>query len=425
MTASPHIIRNLFSSNPSKQNAGYSLVEIAVVISVLSILSAISIPNILKWVQLARIVEAKSILNSAAADCLTESRSGAAAALAATPRSLDAERLSTTGYQIKDGKDKCQEISIAPASADDKLSYEIGFRLVDGRIEKFAFPADNQDSLNSCKAWAGKNCGASEAQLAEWARLAALQVEKQKCNDAFNDWLRDTPPNGGTGQRNRWDDSTNTCTNGTWAFQGTIQRDEAAFNQARDRALGVKCRAEYEPNVGKLDGLFTYTDPDCGSPTYFCSGNDLATTDLAVYEACKVKEASDKCLANREQARQNGHKGAYGPHEGPEECGKKVWICDSKIVDELEYWKTCGYMPPQKCKGTFEVKGDPDCKEWESQMLKARPQCGLRPVYPYNPSEIYKEPNNCRYFGAGRPLDTTGWNKTKACGDWAACMDLK
>ena len=45
------------------------------------------------------------------------------------------------------------------------------------RILKTATPSDNPKFLNSCKGWAGKNCGLSEAQKAEFARLAALAKE--------------------------------------------------------------------------------------------------------------------------------------------------------------------------------------------------------------------------------------------------------
>jgi type II secretory pathway pseudopilin PulG len=329
-----------FPHSQRKEYAGFSIVELAIVLSVLSILSAISIPNILKWVQLARIDEAKSILNSAAADCLTESRSGAAAALAATPRSLDADRLSTTGYQIKDGKDKCQEISIAPASADDKLSYEMGFRFVGGRIEKFAFPANDQSSLNSCKAWAGSNCGASEAQLAEWARLAAIQAAKQKCNDDFNTFRSSSS----TGQRNRWDDNANSCTQGTWVFQGNIQRDEAAFNEARERALGAKCRAEYEPKVGKLDGIFTYSDPACGQPTYFCSGRDLGSANKVDYDACKADERIKACKAAEGLWIQQGINGKFS------EAGcESKWQCNKAILtSQADYDSSTCKSPPVK-----------------------------------------------------------------------------
>ena len=37
------------------------------------------------------------------------------------------------------------------------------------------------DSLNSCRGWAGKNCGLSDAQKAEFARLAALAKAKAEC----------------------------------------------------------------------------------------------------------------------------------------------------------------------------------------------------------------------------------------------------
>ena len=325
----------------SRVYTGFTLIELAIAIAILSILSAISIPNVYKWVQQSKIEEAKSILNSSAADCLLEGRSSPATAPGYEPASLDSDKLSSAGYLLKGGKNKCQEVFISPSDDNDQLRYEMGFRFVGGRIEKFAFPANDQSSLNSCKAWAGSNCGASEAQLAEWARLAAIQAAKQKCNDDFNTFRNSSS----TGQRNRWDDNANSCTQGTWVFQGNIQRDEAAFNEARERALGAKCRAEYEPKVGKLDGIFTYSDPACGEPTYFCSGRDLGSSNKVDYDACKADERIKACKAAEDQWIQRGTNGKFS------EAGCEVkWQCNKAILtSQADYDKSpCGVTCTKK-----------------------------------------------------------------------------
>ena len=43
-----------------------------------------------------------------------------------------------------------------------------------------ATPSDNPRFLNSCRGWAGKNCGLSEAQKAEVARIAAIAKAKAR-----------------------------------------------------------------------------------------------------------------------------------------------------------------------------------------------------------------------------------------------------
>ena len=322
-------MENLFRPNRIKspeaasQAAGFTLIELAITIAILSILSAISIPNVYKWVQQAKIDEVKSILNSSAADCLFAARSSPATALTHKPTSIDSDKLSSAGYQIKDGKNKCQEVLISPSSKDDQIRYEMGFRFIGGRIEKFGFPANDQSSLNSCKAWAGSNCGASEAQLAEWTRLAAIQAAKQKCNDDFNTFRSSSS----TGKRNRWDDIANSCTQVTWVFQGIIQRDETAYEEERKRVLGAKCRAEYEPKVGKHDDIFTYSDPACGQPTYFCSGRDLGSANKVDYDACKADERIKACKAAEGLWIQQGINGKFS------EAGcESKWQCNKAIL---------------------------------------------------------------------------------------------
>ena len=98
------------------QSDGFTLIELAITVAILSILAAIGIPNIYKWVQLARIDEAKAILNSASAECLKELRSKPSTVDSYIPESLDETKLSTTDYKIKDGKNKCGEIIIIPSN---------------------------------------------------------------------------------------------------------------------------------------------------------------------------------------------------------------------------------------------------------------------------------------------------------------------
>ena len=85
------------------------------------------------------------------------------------------------------------------------------------------------------------------------------------------------------------------CSLVTWAFEGSIQKDEQAVKDARAAKLGALCTAKLkEKETAKYDGAFT--DPDCGT-TYFCSGKDLATDNKTAYDACKEQERQMKCTA--------------------------------------------------------------------------------------------------------------------------------
>ena len=59
---------------PSTKSDGFSLIELAVVMAGLTILSSFAIPNVIKYFDYASVDEAKSLLNTAAADCLQNLR---------------------------------------------------------------------------------------------------------------------------------------------------------------------------------------------------------------------------------------------------------------------------------------------------------------------------------------------------------------
>jgi len=56
-------------------SSGFTLVELIVVLAGLGILASLAIPNFLKYLEQAKIDQAKSLLNSAAAECLQMYRS--------------------------------------------------------------------------------------------------------------------------------------------------------------------------------------------------------------------------------------------------------------------------------------------------------------------------------------------------------------
>ena len=58
------------------ESQGFSLLELAVVVAVLGMLSSIAIPSILGIGKDSNVSEAKSLLNSAAVDCLQSIRNG-------------------------------------------------------------------------------------------------------------------------------------------------------------------------------------------------------------------------------------------------------------------------------------------------------------------------------------------------------------
>tara|TARA_B100000965_G_scaffold406391_1_gene445083 strand:- start:4100 stop:5242 length:1143 start_codon:yes stop_codon:yes gene_type:complete len=331
-----------------KTQEGFTVIELVAVISILSILSAVSIPSVNKWVKLSRIDSAKALVNSTAAECLQSLRIGNVAA-ETTPSdiTISDDALNPLGYKIQSASTKCDKFFIEPTSDQEKILYSMGFRLDEnGKITKIGIPAINQSSLNSCKLWAGSNCGITAEQQAEWDRLAAIEAQKKACNDSFYTWLRDTPPNGGSGgPKYRWNSTNNTCSLETWAFEGTIQADEDGFKAARNAKLGRICAEKLkDKESSNFDGIFT--DSECGINTYFFEGTDLGTADKTFYDA-KVEEKRRKvCLAAEGAWKQAGQNGKF------EKAGCEAkWMCNQTIYVTLQSFNdtTCGFDGPQTC----------------------------------------------------------------------------
>ena len=104
--------------------------------SILSIISSLSIPNINKWVKLSRIDAAKAITSTTAAECLQSLRTGADLS-DTTPdtTTISNDALVGLGYKIENSK--CDDFSIVPLDNSDNLLYAIGFLITgDGKITK-------------------------------------------------------------------------------------------------------------------------------------------------------------------------------------------------------------------------------------------------------------------------------------------------
>ena len=348
--------------NYKKNDSGFTIVELVVVLAGLAALASFSIPSIFKSIKLNRIEEAKALMNSYAAECLSKYRISTNPVdfiENAAPNELDNIKLSTLQYQIDGDKDKCSHLALKPLNENEKDLFSFDFRMYsDGQILKSAIPSDNPSFLNSCRSWAGKNCGLSEAQEAEFARLAELARAKSECISKYTAWLNADS----SGQFQSWDNINESCDRPVFAFEGTPVNSAEAVEQALQARYGATCAqwrtTQRQNNI--TDSNPQTLSPYCGGVNYwFHSGKEY--TSQAAWNAYDNELKVQACENNRTNAQSQGVEGKYThePAPGPSPCGEVVWLCNTDIyTTQSGYENSSCYTPPNNDNDNDNDSGD-------------------------------------------------------------------
>ena len=358
----------LAHGNIENDNNGFTIIELAAVVAILTILSSLTISNVTKWVKLSNINQAKSVVDNTIVECLQSMRDTGDLPQNITISSniIDNSRLNTLGYKLKSSENvNCGDLSLIPVSESESLLYEFGFNISNNNVNKIASPADDQSSLGSCKAWAGANCGVSEEQLALWAAEQLLAEQKAECLNDYASWL--TGPPRGTGSNVSWNESAGTCDLPVFAFEGNLVADQAAVDAALDAQRSGICNGivnQYRTQNynGAVPISECQTDEMSEAPTYFfCDG--VEQNSLALMNTCLANNIVGLCEAARNAALgvipDGNHMGPYQPstsgdvpnNDGgwPVECTQITYMCKGSeygSADASGYVTNCGNVDP-------------------------------------------------------------------------------
>ncbi len=313
---------------------GFSLIEIVIVLSVLTTLSAISVPVILRSIKLSKLDEAKILMDSYAAECLQEFRLGNDLSNT-SPNTYSEKKLKVLGFKKSDSSN-CEKFSLNPIDSQDGLLFQFDFRIgaESGTLIKTATPPSDTNSLNSCELWGGDLCTSNQSLKTNWDNQFATEKNKADCESNFFNW-RNTQP---SGSKNRWDDSSNTCTKKTWVHKTFIAESESEYQEIKSSESCSTAKRSYSSYSGAK-----YI-PECQKTFYFHEGVDMVTEDRMQMEIIEDNEIN--CAVKREKKRTTVANGKYAGEVSSGKCGNYYWICNKKILTSLDQWKESDcYVP--------------------------------------------------------------------------------
>ena len=292
-------------TNILKRN-GFTLIELIVVLAGLGVLSSLAIPNYLKYLDYAKVDQAKSMLNSAAADCLQGLRNEGTSRLGKITDEaiISNELMESINYEFKAGLNTCGSTLITTTdSTTPQILPDLGFSISEsGKVSKQAVDAGGETTATA-KSWAGSNTSSIEG-LEEFLEYNALIAAAQAtCKENLDNWLEST----GDGKTYSWNSAaTSGCPS----------------------------------NPPKVESA-TCTTNGCNAPYYALDGKKVGTTAES-YDAALASKYGRICTEKTKEKRDSSP-----PYTNPSsasititECGaKQFWFFEGEDVGSQVAWE--------------------------------------------------------------------------------------
>ena len=414
-----------------KQEQGFTLIELVVVMAGLGLLSSLAIPNYLKYLDYAKVDQAKSMLNSAAADCLQGLRNEGTSRLGKITDEaiLSNELMESISYEFKADLKNCGSVLITTTdSTTPQRLPDLGFSISEsGKVSKQAVDAGGETTAPA-KSWAGSNTSSVEG-LEDFLNYNALIAAAQAtCKENLDNWLKST----GDGKTYSWNSSatsgcpsnppkvesatctTNGCNAPYYALDGTkVGTTADSYDAALAAKYGKICT---EKTKAKRESTPPYTNPsstsititECGAkqfwfyegedagsqvaweklfykannPTgkqtlsdgsglYLCLGEEKATEALMTQCINDNEEAGCDNQIN-EKIASNFDGEFVAKSGGPGSCSSVNWMCDGRNykTDKSAYEEacdSCGPLPIFYCEYNG-MRTEPECISWNECM---------------------------------------------------------
>ena len=229
-----------------KSNAikGYTVLELSVAAAIMVSLSAIATPSVLKFMQDGQVDEAKTLLNTAIAECLSKKNQGITPGNEYTPESLAIGKLLPGKYTYNGSKNANNTPNCSFLQLEDTT--DTGSRLttliadLSGTSVVKSAVAKHPDSKPGCQSWGTCLEGGdierlrqeAAAKAAEQARLAKIELD-------YSNWLKA----GNSGCTDKG--GTPKC-----AFKGREVADQSAVDVLVEAEVGKLAMDNYKAWLG-------------------------------------------------------------------------------------------------------------------------------------------------------------------------------